>query len=57
MSVEDNKTVVRRFFDEVVNGRDLDSASEFVTSDYVEHQNPPAAEGAEESRSPRASSP
>jgi steroid delta-isomerase-like uncharacterized protein len=42
---ERNKAVVRRFFDEVVNGGDLDGADEPVTGGYVEHQRLPGAEG------------
>ena len=47
MSVEENKATVRRFFDEVINAGNLDQADEFVTSDYVEHQELPGAEGRE----------
>jgi hypothetical protein len=36
MHTEDNKAVVRRFFEDVINGSDLDRAGEFVTADYIE---------------------
>ena len=42
---EENKIVVRRFFEEVINARRVDRADEFVTADYVEHQQLPGAEG------------
>jgi steroid delta-isomerase-like uncharacterized protein len=42
---EENKVVVRRFFEEVINAGNLDWADEFVTADYVEHQHLPGAEG------------
>src|SRR5260370_30068034 len=42
---EENKAVVRRFFAEVINGGNLDRADELITSDYIEHQRLPGAEG------------
>lgn len=42
---EENKAVVRWFFAEVINARKTDRAGEFVTSDYVEHQQLPGAQG------------
>jgi steroid delta-isomerase-like uncharacterized protein len=42
---EENKIVVRRFFEEVINGGKMDRADEFVTADYAEHQQLPGAEG------------
>jgi steroid delta-isomerase-like uncharacterized protein len=45
MQPEDNKAVVRRFYDEVVNGGHLERADEFVTPTYIEHQQLPGAEG------------
>jgi predicted SnoaL-like aldol condensation-catalyzing enzyme len=35
--VERNKEVVRRFFDEVIAGRDLDALDALVAEDYVQH--------------------
>lgn len=42
MSAE-NEALVRRFFDEVCNARDLDVADEIIAADYVSHipQSPP----------------
>ncbi len=37
MSAEENKAVVRRFFDEVVNGQNLDVLDELVAEDVVNH--------------------
>lgn len=37
MSAEENKTVVRRLFEEVVNGADLDVIDELATEDIVTH--------------------
>jgi predicted ester cyclase len=42
---DDNKALIRRFFEEVVNGGNTDRADEFVTANYVEHQPLPGAEG------------
>ncbi len=36
MSTEENKTLVRRFYEEVVAARDVGRPSEFVAPDYVE---------------------
>lgn len=36
MSLEDNKTLVKRFYEEVVSTGNLDRIEEFVASDYVE---------------------
>jgi steroid delta-isomerase-like uncharacterized protein len=47
MPVEDNKQAVRRFYDDVVNGRNLDALDELLTPDGVDHtfgsQNPEQA--------------
>ncbi len=37
MSEEENKTLVRRFFDEVVNDRNLDLLEELFAVDYIHH--------------------
>lgn len=37
MSIERNKEVVRRFYEEVLNKRDLDALEELAVSDYEEH--------------------
>jgi serine phosphatase RsbU (regulator of sigma subunit) len=42
MSVEENnKALVRRFFDEVYNRGNLDIADELLSADYVDHTTPP----------------
>ena len=38
MSVEDNKALTRRFFDEAVNAGNLDLLDELVSPDFVEHE-------------------
>ena len=40
MSVEENKVVTRRFFDEIVSRGNLDVLNELVNQDFYEH-NPP----------------
>jgi len=35
---EENKALTRRFFDEVVNGRNLDAIDEMLADDFVEHE-------------------
>jgi predicted ester cyclase len=42
---DENKAVVRQFFEKVINAANPDRANEFVTSNYVEHQQLPGAEG------------
>jgi steroid delta-isomerase-like uncharacterized protein len=37
MSIEANKTLVRRYYDEVLNGRDLAVLGELAVADYDEH--------------------
>jgi steroid delta-isomerase-like uncharacterized protein len=37
MSTEENKAIVRRWFEEVINQHRVDRASELVTQDYVDH--------------------
>ena len=44
MSSEDNKALVRRFFDEVVNGGNIDLIDELLTDDFVEHEKFPGLE-------------
>ena len=38
MSVEQNKSVMRRFYDEVVNQGNLELINELMASDFVEHE-------------------
>ncbi|MDX6698233.1 MAG: hypothetical protein QOE65_1630 [Solirubrobacteraceae bacterium] len=38
---EDNKALGRRFFDEVINGRNLDAIDELLADDFVEHEEMP----------------
>ncbi len=50
MSAEDNKEVVRRFVEEVMNGGDLDAAGRLIAPDHVNHdptapEVPPGPEG------------
>jgi predicted ester cyclase len=37
MSTEDNKTLVRRFYDEVLNARRIDVIETLALADYIEH--------------------
>ncbi|MCA1715365.1 MAG: ester cyclase [Actinobacteria bacterium] len=37
MSVEENKALIRRLFEEVINAGDLDRAGEFLGAGFVEH--------------------
>ena len=37
MSVEQNKRLARRFYDEVLNGRKMDVADEILSLQYVDH--------------------
>ena len=47
MSTEQNKTIVRRVFDEIVNKGNLGIADELLAADYVNHDFPAPAPGAE----------
>ena len=47
MSTEQNKTIVRRVFDEIVNKGNLGVADELLAADYVNHDFPAPAPGAE----------
>ena len=38
MSVEDNKAVMRRIYDEVMSQGNIDLADEFFSDDFVEHE-------------------
>jgi len=37
MSVEENKAIVRRFWEEIFNGRNLDLIDELFAADHVQH--------------------
>ncbi len=37
LSTEENKALVRRFYEEVFNEKRLDRAGEFVAPDYLDH--------------------
>ncbi|MBN1507530.1 MAG: hypothetical protein JW955_11830 [Sedimentisphaerales bacterium] len=39
MSTEENKLLIRRYMDEVVNTRDVGRLAEFISPDYVEVYN------------------
>ena len=41
MSLETNKDIVRRMFEEDLNTDDRDAADQFFTTDFVDHTNPP----------------
>jgi steroid delta-isomerase-like uncharacterized protein len=41
---EENKVLVRRFYDEVFNGKKLDLLQEFITPDFVDHNPDPGQE-------------
>jgi steroid delta-isomerase-like uncharacterized protein len=43
MSAEQNKALVRRFFEEIMNGNNLSLIDEFVAPDFVEHEAMPGA--------------
>ena len=47
MSAEQNKATVRRIFDEIVNKGNLSVADELLAADYVNHDFPAPAPGAE----------
>jgi predicted ester cyclase len=38
MSIEENKALTRRFYDESINTGNLDLIDEFVSQDFVEHE-------------------
>jgi steroid delta-isomerase-like uncharacterized protein len=54
MSSEDNKAIVRRFYEEVLNEKRLDRADELVAQDYLDHDavpgQGPGLEGAKQQR-------
>ena len=41
MSVEENKAILRRFYDEVFNKRNLALADEMIGSEFINHAAPP----------------
>jgi steroid delta-isomerase-like uncharacterized protein len=41
MSSEDNKAIARRFYAEVWNGGNMDTADELIAGDFVDHAAPP----------------
>ena len=47
MSTEDNKAIVRRFFEEVFNRQNLAVLDELVSSDFIHHQPGRVLRGAE----------
>lgn len=54
VSVEENKAVVRRFYEELWNGRNLDVADEIIAPDCVTHQLQSGADSAGVPRNPEA---
>ncbi|MBI4203170.1 MAG: ester cyclase [Chloroflexi bacterium] len=43
---EENKAIVRRFFDEIINGRDMALAERLIAADFTDHpQQPDASPG------------
>lgn len=47
MSTEDNKTLVRRFYEEVFNEKNLAAVYEFIDPDGIDHALPPGLVGIE----------
>ena len=41
MSIDDNRAVTQRFYEEVWNKGDLDAVDDLMTSDFVDHAAPP----------------
>ena len=41
MSTEDNKAVVRRMIEEIMNNHNVDSLGDFMAADLIEHNPPP----------------
>jgi predicted SnoaL-like aldol condensation-catalyzing enzyme len=41
VSAEENKAIVRRFVEEVLNRGNLDAADELLAPDYIDHSVPP----------------
>src|SRR5690242_5159635 len=41
MSAEENKAIIRRFYAEVLNGKNMESADELVDPGFVDHAAPP----------------
>jgi steroid delta-isomerase-like uncharacterized protein len=48
MSVEENKQLIRRFYDDIVNAGRLEAVDELVAEGFVEHENFPGLEGGRE---------
>lgn len=45
MSLQENKALVRRFIEEVLNTGDMASANDFLADSYAEHSAPPGLPG------------
>ncbi|HEX6109498.1 MAG TPA: ester cyclase [Ktedonobacteraceae bacterium] len=45
MSTEDNKALVRRFYDEVFNNKNMAGVDAFVAPNVIDHSLPPGAQG------------
>ena len=45
MSTEDNKALVRRFYDEVFNNKNMAGVNAFVAPNVIDHSLPPGAPG------------
>jgi steroid delta-isomerase-like uncharacterized protein len=41
MSTEENKTIIKRFIDEVLNKKNVDAVGDFMADDMVDHNPPP----------------
>jgi steroid delta-isomerase-like uncharacterized protein len=45
MGTAENKDIVRRIYEEAINGHDLDLLDNYLVPDYVNHKNPGGLEG------------
>ena len=45
MGTAENKDIVRRLYEEVVNNHNVDALNNYFTPDYVNHKNPGGLEG------------
>ena len=43
MSTEENKALVRRFYDDVINKHNVDAVDNFIATDAIDHSAPPGS--------------